>query len=168
MHLRQPDREQHGPHDDLEHLIGRRRFEEALRDDVLEHARERDRLAGRRDRAGRGRRQRRADAGLDDVDREQPDEKCEGSDDFEVNDRLEREPAHALHVFAVPGDPHDQRAEDQRHDDRLDDPDEGGRNRKERDAERGPRESDRDAADHGDDDPLGKGRPAEKRPHRAA
>ena len=166
-YLRESDREQHGPENDLQHLVAGGRVEKTLRHDVLEHGREGDRLARRRRRGGRhgGRH---TDTRFDDVDRQQPDEQRQRRDDFEVDDRFQREPADALHVIAVARDADDQRAENQRHDDRFDDPNEGGRDRKQRNGERGKHNPDRNAGEHRDDNPLREGPAAEEGPHRAA
>src|SRR5438874_1847907 len=52
--------------------------------------------------------------------------KSDCRDDLEVNERFERQPAHALHVVAVAGDANHQRGENQRHDQRLDHAEEDG------------------------------------------
>ena len=95
-----------------------------------------------------------ADAGLGDVDRRQADEECEGRDDFEIDERLEREPADALHVVAVARDAHDERGEDQRHDQRFDHAEEDRRERLEFLGEFGIPVTKEDADRHRDQDPL--------------
>ena len=62
------------------------------------------------------RRQAHADARPHEVHRQQAHDERERGDDLEVEQRPDGEPAHALHVVAVAGDPHDQRREQQRHD----------------------------------------------------
>ena len=62
--------------------------------------------------------------GLHEVHGDQPDGERERRDDLEVDDRPEREPADPLHVVAVAGDADDERREQQRHDQRLDHPQE--------------------------------------------
>ena len=70
-----------------------------------------------------------ADAGLGQVDGGQADEQGQRGDDLEVDERLERQPADALHVVAVAGDPDHERGEDERRDERLDHPQEDRRER---------------------------------------
>ncbi len=167
-HLRQPDREEHRPEDDLQHLVVCGRIEKTLRHDVLEHTRERD-LPCRRDRTGGlWRYQRHADTGLQDVDGEQADEERECRDDFEIDDGLQGEPADALHVVAVSRDADDQRAEDERHDDRFDHPEKYRGDRAKGDREPGEKDSDQHADHHGRDDPLREGTATEEGPHGAA
>ena len=57
---------------------------------------------------------------LHDVHRQEPDDERQRRHDLEVDDRAQSQLADALHVVAVPRDPHDQRGEQQWHDQRLD------------------------------------------------
>ena len=63
------------------------------------------------------------DAGLDHVDGDEADDECQRGDDFEVDQRAESHPPDDLHVTGT-GYPRDQRREDQRRDDHLDQPEE--------------------------------------------
>ncbi len=159
--FRDRDAEQHREEHDLEHFVVRRRLGETLRHDVLEHVRDRhlvsgEFLAGR----VRGGRDVHADAGLHPVHRDESHRERERRDDLEIDDRPQREPADALHVVAVARDPHHERAEDQRHDQQLDHPQEHRAQRLERRGEvriqRAGNAPTR-AEDHRDDDPLGEG-----------
>ena len=126
---RQRHREQHRPKDDLQHLVPRRRFEEALRHEALEHPGQREPLLRRR-------RERRHRAGLaqqhtgtrpDQVDHHEPDGQGQGGHDLEIDDRLQGQPPHPLQVVAVARDADHQGPEDERNDDRLDHPQKHGR-----------------------------------------
>ena len=149
-HLRETDGKQHRPEDDLQHLVGRRGFEEALRHDVFEDARECDLIAAdRRSTCGD---ERHADARLQDVDGKQPDDQRQRRHDLEVDDCLD---AHAPDVFqvAMRGDADNERGKQQRRDDGANQADEDGAENPQ--LCRGVREevAERAADDDGDENP---------------
>jgi hypothetical protein len=92
----------------------------------LGHDVEQDLVPGLRlrgDLAGLAHRQVHTDAGSHDVDRRQSDSERDRRHDLEVDDRAEAHPTDHLHV-PCPGDPGDQRGENQWSDDHLDHPQE--------------------------------------------
>ena len=160
LHLRKRDGEQRSPEHHLKHLALRRRLEEAPRHHVLEESAERGRrgLRQRGVRIGRG--QHHADAGLGQVPGDQSDRERDRRHDPEVADRLDGEPADPLEVVAVARDADHQRAEDDRDDDRLDQPEEDGGERLDVRGEVPAGElvvdvADQDPDRHADEDPAG-------------
>ena len=115
------NREEDAEHDDLEHVAFRHRLDDRLGHDVQEDLI--PRLRGRGDLRLRAHRQVDADAGLHDVDGDQPDDQRERRHDLEVDDRPQPHAADDLDVSRS-GDARDQRREDQRRDDHLDHPQE--------------------------------------------
>ncbi len=106
---------------DLEDLAVGGRLEEALGKDVDEDFGERLGFGG--DARDVPAAEMDADAGLDDIDEEQSEEKGDRRHDLEIDERLETHPADGLEV-AVAGDPDDDRGKDEGGDDRLDEADE--------------------------------------------
>ena len=72
-----------------------------------------------KDAGGLGDRHGQADTGFADVDREQADDQGERGDDFEVDEGFQADAADAFEV-SMPGDADDERGEDERGDDGLD------------------------------------------------
>ena len=161
LHLRQRRRKQQGKEHDLEHFVLGRRVEEGSGHGVLDHASQGGVGAGQLAPLVGGHGQAHAHTGLDGVDRNQPDGQRQRGDDFEVDDRPERQAAHLLHVVAVARDADHQAAEQQRYHDRLDHPEEDRGQELEDDDQVGilpdiviePAEDHAD--DRGDDDPGG-------------
>jgi hypothetical protein len=127
LHLRQRDGEDDREEHDLKHLVLRGSVEEALRNRMLDHARQR----GVRARVlGAFLRRRRAEvdanAGFDQVDGKQADRQRQRRHDLEVDDRAERQSADTLHIVAVARDADDERRKQQRHDQRFDHPQKDG------------------------------------------
>ena len=104
-------------------------------------------------RLGRGARDRHAVAGAHQVHRAQPEEQREGGDDFEIEDRLGADAAHLLDVAAARDAGH-QRAEQQRRDDRADQPQKDRAHRPELLGEVGREDAQRHARGHADKDPA--------------
>ena len=129
LHLRESHGKEDGEEDDLEHFVVGRGLEEALRHDVLEESGKRRRLLRQLLSLAGRRRELHADPRPSQVDRRQSDDERQGGDDLEIDEGLERQAADPLHVVAVAGDADHQAAEDQRHHDRLDHPEEDGRER---------------------------------------
>ena len=101
--------------------------------------------------------------GFDDVDRDEADDERERRDDLEVDDRAQAHPADHLEVAGA-GDAGDQRREDQRRDDHLDQAEEQLAERPEVDrpfgVERVHDRADDDAEHQTDEDLLGQGEAA--------
>src|SRR6185312_12020181 len=105
---------------DLQNFVMISRFEEALRNHVLQHATECNRVRRKLGPGGRGRAaQRHADPRLEYVDRGQSDNERAGRHELEIDQRPQREAPHLGHVVAVAGNAHHERGEDQRYDQRL-------------------------------------------------
>ena len=117
----QRDCEQDAEHHHLQHLALVHRPGDVLRKNVQEDVGHR--LLGRRRERLRWRRQLHPHACLAEVDRGQADEKRDRGDHLEIDQRLDAHSPDFLQV-GVPGDPHNQRPEQQRRDDRLDQPQE--------------------------------------------
>ncbi len=127
LHLGQGDREDHGEHHDLEHLVASGGVEEARREGVLEHAGKRCLAAGQLlSLFGGDGREVHAITGTDEVHRQQAEAQRQGGDDLEVDDGAEGEPADLLQVLAVSRDADHQAREHERHHDRLDEAQEDG------------------------------------------
>jgi hypothetical protein len=162
LDLRERDREHDGEDRDLERLVARRRLEEALRNGMLEHTgqrrlRRRQRSAGLRRRAG----EIHTEPRLHDVDCHEPDDQRQRGHDFEVHERPKRQDPDALDVVPVARHADHQRSEQQRRDQRLDQPEKDGRQHvqirraKPRRVSRIRKEpADRDTHHHRDADPL--------------
>ncbi len=98
------------------------------------------------------------------VDRGQSQKQRQRGDDFEIQNGLAADAAHALHVAAA-GDAHHQRAEQQRRDDGADQPQEHVADRAQLPGESGRRDAQRHARGHADKDPGGEGEPFHRSPH---
>src|SRR6185436_137450 len=94
----------------------------------------------------------------------QPQEKGERGDDLKIQDRLKADAAHALHV-APAGDSHDQRPEQQRRDDRTDQPQEHAARRTKLPGEIGRGDSQEHSSRHADKDPGGERNTLHRSPH---
>ena len=68
----------------------------------------------------RRRRQNHTHAWLGEIYGYQADGQCKCGDDLEIDDGFKRQPPHGLQIIAMSGDTHDERAENDRHDDALD------------------------------------------------
>ncbi len=163
LHLRQRDRKDDRIEDDLEHLVVRRRPEDALRHRVLDEPDERGlRLGQLLARVGGHGEEVHAHARLHEIHGEQSHRERGGRHDLEIDDRAQRELAHALHVVAVARDAHDERRREQRDDQRLDRTQEDVRQQLEIGCletllpgrSLGKQIADRHTGQHGDDDPL--------------
>src|SRR5256714_15511586 len=153
--LRQSDGEENREEYDLQDFVLGGRLEEALRHYVLEKAHPRRRRLGELLPLLCRRMDRHADARLDEVGGAEPDEQRDRRDDLEIDDGFERETADALHVVAVSRDPDDERAKYDRHEDRLDHPQEDRRQRLQRHRERRKSPTDDNANHHRDHYPRG-------------
>jgi hypothetical protein len=169
--LGQGDAEQNREEDDLKYLVVCCRFEEALRHEVLEDAAEGGGLLGELAPGFRGAAQAHTHAGLHQVHSGETDEERETGYDLEVDDRLQCESSHPLHVVAVAGNSDDQAAEDDGDDYGFDHPQEDRGQRLEARAEVGVEPPDQCTQHHEDQNPLRVGDSAEESPdagHREA
>jgi len=162
VHLRQRHREDDCEEDDLKGFVLRGCLEDALRYRVLQHPGERHlRLCELGSHVAARGAEVHSKAGLHDVHGQQADDESQCRRDLEVKNRAEGELADALHIVAVAGDADDERREQERGDQRLDHPEENGRQHLEVRRVKpfcvravGKEISDCHADDHRDEDPL--------------
>ena len=144
--------EEEGEDDDLQHFAARHGVDDAGREGVFENLGKAG--AGLGEAGGCAFLQLHADSRLDQIHGAQADEERDGGDDFEIENGFAADAAHGLHV-ARAGDAGDQRAEEQRRDDRFDQAQEDGAQDGEGDRLFRKQNAEDDSRDESDHDPRG-------------